>query len=610
MKRVRAHNAGSGRRSRPAEPRDSVSCAGPGRVAPVGGAGAKRPAYKKNNHKKKDTLSPDKIFFAGRFAPAPPTKGSASGLRWERAAPRPRVMGCLAVVLLFSLSSTAHATGFTDYGQDITPRLDTTITLDGAFRVRLEELYNLDLDHGLTPSGQPLFPTPLTDPASQWLSHADMRLRTDLAIYAPGAGIAVKARFDLFDNLPLGGSAVGVTPAVTSTQLALSDAIRVKRLYGEAVIPFGLVAAGRMGSHWGLGMLTNGGDCADCDSGDSADRIALITPLVGHIWAVSYDFTANGPTIGRPAGFRQLDLGAGDNVRTLSFAFLRFETDMTRERRRLADRATVEYGAVGSYRWQAQDVPASYLPLTEDVALGPAQVMHRGYSATALDGWFRLTLPQFRLEAEAVVLWATIEQASLVPGVELNAPLKSLQYGFALQSQYGAPEALFAAGLDAGLASGDKAPGFGAFPKLGRAQPGDLEGAQSSPPTDNRVDNFRFHPDFRIDRILFREIIGTITDAFYIRPHMRFHIAKLGPGQLTASLAGVASWAVYPESTPGGQQALGIELDPTLVYESVDGFQVALEHAVLFPLAGLDNGLQNISAQPAQLLRLRLMYLF
>lgn len=87
---------------------------------------------------------------------------------------------------------------------------------------------------------------------------------------------------------------------------------------------------------------------------------------------------------------------------------------------------------------------------------------------------------------------------------------------------------------------------------------------------------------------------------------MRFHIAKLGPGQLTASLAGVASWAVYPESTPGGQQALGIELDPTLVYESVDGFQVALEHAVLFPLAGLDNGLQNISAQPAQLLRLRL----
>lgn len=74
-----------------------------------------------------------------------------------------------------------------------------------------------------------------------------------------------------------------MTPAVTSTQLALSDAIRVKRLYGEAVIPFGLVAAGRMGSHWGLGMLTNGGDCADCDSGDSADRIALITPLVGQI---------------------------------------------------------------------------------------------------------------------------------------------------------------------------------------------------------------------------------------------------------------------------------------------------------------------------------------
>ena len=43
--------------------------------------------------------------------------------------------------------------------------------------------------------------------------------------------------------------------------------------------PIGILAAGRMGSHWGLGMLANGGDCLDCDAGDAADRIAFVTPL-------------------------------------------------------------------------------------------------------------------------------------------------------------------------------------------------------------------------------------------------------------------------------------------------------------------------------------------
>jgi uncharacterized protein (TIGR04551 family) len=526
-----------------------------------------------------------------------------------------RALAALAVLTVLTAlwaRGESAATGFTDYGQDITPREEGGFTIDGAFRLRLEELYNFDLDHGLTPSGLPLYPIPLTDPSSQWLSHADMRLRTDLAIYAPGASVAVKARLDWLDNVTLGGTPNGATPAVTSTQLALTDAIRVKRVYGEVVVPFGLIAAGRMGSHWGLGMLTNGGDCADCDSGDAADRIAFITPLVGHIWAIAYDFSAAGPTTGRPNGLRALDLGAGDNVRTINFALLRYESDLTRARRRAAGRVTVEYGAVVSHRWQDQDVPASYLPgdAASAQTLGPAQVMHRGYSATALDGWFRLTTPSLRIELEAAALWAEIAQASLVPGVELNQPLTSAQFGFAFESMYGAPEDAFAAGIDLGMASGDDAPGFGAFPSLRRGRRGDLEGAQSAPPTDNTVNNFRFHPDYRVDRILFREIIGTVTDAFYVRPHMRLHLSRIGPGTLTASLAAVASWAIFPESTPGGEQALGVELDPTLVYESADGFQVALEHAVLFPLAGLRNGVRGIDPTPAQLLRLRLMYLF
>ncbi len=75
----------------------------------------------------------------------------------------------------------AAATGFTDIGQDIARRSDWGVSLDGYLRVRPEALYNLDLDRGLDPSGRPLFPVPLSDPTAQLMTHADMRLRTDLA---------------------------------------------------------------------------------------------------------------------------------------------------------------------------------------------------------------------------------------------------------------------------------------------------------------------------------------------------------------------------------------------------------------------------------------------
>ncbi|MEO7094271.1 MAG: TIGR04551 family protein, partial [Polyangiales bacterium] len=117
-----------------------------------------------------------------------------------------------------------------------------------------------------------------------------MRLRTDFAAYAVGGAVAVKTRIDVLDNVPLGGSPVGI-PSASSTQRSDGGgAFRIKRAWGEARTPFGILAAGRMGNAWGLGMLANGGDCADCDSGDAQDRIAFVTPLAGLIWAAAYDF--------------------------------------------------------------------------------------------------------------------------------------------------------------------------------------------------------------------------------------------------------------------------------------------------------------------------------
>ncbi|MBX3248664.1 MAG: TIGR04551 family protein [Myxococcales bacterium] len=518
--------------------------------------------------------------------------------------------------MLLLAASPAAAQGFRDIGLDIEAARETKVVFAGALRARAEGLYNLDLDRGPTPSGDPLFPVPLSDPSAQWLSHADMRLRTDVALLVPRAGMAVRVRLDALDNLSLGSQPEGV-PSVAVSQRPADQPFVIRRAYAEALTPFGMLAVGRMGNHWGLGMLANGGDCADCDSGDAADRVAFVSPFLGHVWAVAFDWTSIGPTTQRNAPGRVVALDPWDNVRTFTFAVLDFHTDLARRRRARAGRTSVEYGAYVSHRWQHGDVPASYLPLASPVAIDRAQSMHRGFRATAVDGWLKVTLPFGRIELEAAYLRARIEQPSLVPGVELRQPLRSDQIGAALETDFGPGHgegrSTWSVGLDAGFASGDPSPGFGA--QLGRnargpnapaPRPGDLDGPQARPPFDNRVDNFRFHSDYRIDRILFREIIGTVTDAVYVRPHARVRLAELGPGRLEAHVAAIASFAVQPTSTPGGERPLGLEVDPTIVYATREGFLASLEYAVLFPFAGFDNPVLGLGARPAQLLRLRL----
>ncbi|HEY3355568.1 MAG TPA: TIGR04551 family protein, partial [Polyangia bacterium] len=521
----------------------------------------------------------------------------------------PLALLCFALAL--AAPRPAAATGFTDLGQDISRHTEMGVAFGGYFRLRTEGLYNLDLDRGLTPSGQPLFPVPLSDPTSQWLSHADMRLRTDVAFFAPGGALAVKLRVDVLDNLTLGSTPDGV-PGFSNSQAPPRAAFRVKRAYGEAVTPVGLIVAGRTGNHWGLGMASNGGDCADCDSGDAADRVAFVTPLAGHVFAVAYDFTAVGPLVTRPAGYRAIDVEPSADVRTLTLAALRWRDERAINRRRRAGKTTVDYGLSYAYRWQGKDVPSTYLATTAPVPLTAGQVVPRDYTASSVDAWFRVIGPRFRVEAEGMVVLGRIEQTSLIPGVLMRDPVSARQIGAAVESEYGAPEDALGAGLDLGYASGDSAPGFGAFPAATGtcAKPGDLDGLQYCGARDTRIDNFRFHPDYHIDRILFREIIGTVTDAIYFRPHARVRLARLGPGTLHAAAAAVVSFAAAAESTPGGQRPLGVEVDPTLYYHARDGFNAALEYAVLFPLAGLDNPQAGLTAKPAQLVRLRLIYVY
>jgi len=491
-------------------------------------------------------------------------------------------------------------------GEELTPRLyaaprdKTEMVVHGSLRTRGAYLYNLDLDRGLDAKGQPLFPVPLG--GGQALDSADLRARTDLAIYARGVGVAVKSRIDWLDNVALGGDPdlAGGSPATSGGQRP--STVVVKRAWAEALTPAGTLAVGRMGAHFGLGIAANGGDCEDCDHGDAADRVAFVSPLFGHLVAVAYDIASRGPFTPSKDGGHAISLEPSDSAAGPTLAIFRVHSPATLARRAAAGLTSFEYAAYLSHRTQDRDVPAWYLPAaTAPATFTSNELVGRGFSATGLGAWLRITGEAFRIEAELSYLSASVANPSLIPGAQITEPITSTQLGGALESDFAIAAARL--GFDAGYASGDSAPGFGAFPTAN----GDT---QASPPRDRTVDNFRFHPDYRVDQILFREIIGTITDAIYLRPHVRASLLEVGSGRLEAGAALIASWAVEAASTPSGERALGIELDPELRYASRDGFAATIDYGVLLPGAAFDNPTANLKAQPAQVVRARVAFVF
>ena len=493
--------------------------------------------------------------------------------------------------------------------QYASPREKVELEVHGYLRVRDATLYNLDLDRGLDTSGKPLFPIPLG--GGQTLESGDIRARTDISLYAPGVGVAVHSRVDWLDDVPLGGSPdlAGGSPATSGGQRPTE--VVVKRAWGEALTPAGTLAVGRMGANFGLGIAANGGDCEDCDLGDAADRAAFVTPLFGHLIAIAYDIASRGPFTEAKEGERAIALEPTDAAAGPTLAILKVHSPAALARRAAAGMTNVEYAAYISHRTQQNDVPAWYLPTAAPVTSYTSNdLVGRGFAATTTGAWLRITSANMRLEAEVDYVNASVQDPSLIPGASITIPVTSSQLGAAFESDFRlGPTAL---GFNGGYASGDPAPGFGAFPQPGQASTpaGSLDGPQANLPSDHTVDNFRFHPDYHIDEILFREIIGTITDAVYLRPHVRATLLEVGPGHLETGAALISSWAVCPTSTPSGQRFLGTEIDPELRYASRDGFAATLTYGVYFPGPAFDNPEQHLTAHTAQSLRVRLGFAF
>src|SRR5262249_29184312 len=118
-------------------------------------------------------------------------------------------------------------------------------------------------------------------------------------------------------------------------------------------------------------------------------------------------------------------------------------------------------------------------------------------------------------------------------------------------------------------------------------------------PTDRTYSEFAFHPDYRVDLILFRNILSRVQGAYYFRPSVEYDFTRDKNGQRLGGGAAVI-WSRASEfiQTPGHARDLGIELNGKLYFQSKDGtlnddpekmggFFTSLEYGVLFPLGGL-----------------------
>ena len=509
-------------------------------------------------------------------------------------------MRTLIVLLFVLIADVADAQHFMEVGEGLYKRDEMKIHLNGALRLRGSMLYNLDLDRGITPSGQTLYPILAHDPSEQNLMAAETRLRLDTSIFSKNS-VAIKSRVDLLEYTTLNGSLMGDSLSgrpLSGGARSAESAIRLRWAYGEARTPLGVLLAGRMGVHWGLGILSNDGRCEGCDSGAIVDRVAFVSGFLSHLWVFAFDWSVH-EDLGINGGVNG-SMGARtiQHAPTYTFALLHSKTERSRARRRAAGVSTFEHGGFISYRTQDEErIGELSAPL--DLQL------------LTFDGWGRVSTPHFVMEVEVAYLRGEVAQPTIVPGVQLTHPVSLNQVGAAMKSEYGPLNRVWGIGLDAGYASGDDAPGFGAYRGNRRARPvaGDVGGDQAGG-RDYTIDHFRFSPDYHVDRILFRELLGGVTDALYIRPHMRYRLFQLDEAELEVQLFGMFSLAMEPSSTPGLKAPLAVELDPSLIYQRGDSFRVALDYALLLPLEGLDNPDAGLVALTAHLLRIKLSYLF
>ena len=465
---------------------------------------------------------------------------------------------------------------------------------------------------------------------------ANMRLRLQPTL-SLSDNVRVHIMLDAFDNLILGstpevksvnqfgqvnGRAPGVpVDSLTRTVAApesfrntVGDALIVRRVWGEVTnSTIGQLRFGRMGHQWGLGMLWNAGEgtniletALDSDFQSEVDRIQLIGKFKGIFFGVSWDF-ANKGYIADPVDDIQAiarDASRLDDTRQWSFMMARRLDPISRAKRLARGKWVVNGGAYFIYR--TQFLSTSTAPLLGSAVDVENSFVRRDAKVYMPDGWLQALWKDLRLEIEFAGIFGEIQNISpgTFPPTAEGAPYKLRQWAFAFEGEYRTLGKKLGVFLKGGAASGDP-------DVVGLSRYEDLA---TQPVGKKTISTFSFHPDYRIDLILWKEILGAIAGAYYLAPAVSYDIVRSDFGRVFgARLDFIYSRAMYQQQTYSSQANLGAEIDISVYYRTengpqfTDGFFVAGQFGVLFPLNGLQflevNGIREPGTEGLEIRR-------
>jgi hypothetical protein len=389
----------------------------------------------------------------------------------------------------------------------------------------------------------------------------------------------------------------------------------------------------------------------DTDYGDSVDTVRLSFDFgadkrqaisVG----VSYDWAASGPTTAQLLGpqwqsgnlvAQTLSAELYDNVHQFS-AWIERHDDPSMLRRKMASgNPVVNYGLKTWIRWQTigREIgtpglgdglgtnPSIYsddpnaLPGDPDglshagVPLGnggvdedgndgvdnyAASLVHRRGWMLTPDLWLRINWRTLRIETEAAMVVGNFSHRDLsLPRTDENFDIDSaianestriLQFGYALEFKYGLFKDRFHIGLDHGVATGDGSPPYqfqyqSPLPNAG----GDYDS----------FGTFRFNPAYVQDLLLFKELLGTVANAGYVKPWAAFYFFQ---NNLSARLDVEFAGAIDKGATLAGDKSLwGLELAGAVRYHDAEEpifFQ--LQYGAMFPFGAWNAVREGVDA--------------
>lgn len=499
----------------------------------------------------------------------------------------------------------------------------------GSFRVRSASMSGFDLGTGGTSAILPPLErfTPQENPADPDADHlwsSDLRLRLEPKLHI-AEGVSIHIEADMLRNVVLGSNTINQLSILDpfrpdpSRNLAdggqysprerewYGDAVQISEAYGQLDGFFGTVQVGRMDNHWGLGMFYNGGDCLDCNFGDSIDRAMWRAQLQGIYLSAAIEFPGEGLTSASPFNTQAqpYDLSQKDEVDQYTFSVL--YAPLTAQERELARKRLIDDrkplwhgGLLFSLRDQEGTTP---IPANAATPALPDTLIYQGLDYYIVNGWGRFlyepnSTTRMRVELEVMGILGSVENASLnavgQPQGEDAAAVNCFdetvrsrnqgvcgvnrrdvrQLGVALESEFylGGPIAF---GFNGGYASGDTAPNWGYGRTAGQ--------------TLDDVNFFRFDPDYHVDLIMFRNTIGTVTNAFYFNPYLQASFLERGGRKLRLDVDAILGRAVNQAGTPAGDDPwLGLEVDAAVRFLLRDSFHAAVEGGFLFPMAGMN----------------------